>query len=88
MKKVTTLLFVLVFASSMAFAQDNSATTSQTGDDNQVTIDQNNYSNSGGHVADVSQDGDENNADVMSNGYFTPNMVNIDQIGDKNETKN
>ena len=40
MKKLTTLLFVLVFAGATAFAQNNDATVDQTGYDNNAEVEQ------------------------------------------------
>ena len=75
MKKLTTLLFVLVFASSMAFAQNNSSTVGQNGNNNNAEIDQAGSLNSASveQEADrgsaiISQDGAENEAWITQTG--------------------
>jgi hypothetical protein len=60
MKKLTTLLFILVFAGTTAFAQNNSATSTSNGDYNTSTIE---------------QDGSSNTAEVMQSGTSNSVMV-------------
>lgn len=60
MKKLTTLLFVLVFAGTTAFAQNNSATSTSNGNYNTSTIE---------------QDGSANTAEVMQSGSSNSAMV-------------
>lgn len=68
MKKLTTLLFVLVFASSMAVAQ-NTATTNQNGNNNDITVTQE-QDGGGGNVATVNQDGDDSEAIIDQTSSF------------------
>jgi len=96
MKKLTTLLFVLVFASSMAFAQNNDADVDQTGDDHNATVSQDGSLHEAivdqdshfgtGHTAEITQQtGDENFA------YVDQNQANseayITQTGSYNESR-
>ena len=71
MKKLTTLLFVLVFAGATAFAQNNTATVGQTGNDNDATVTQAGADNSG----DITQDA------TLGNGNF----ATIDQLTSDND---
>ncbi len=101
MKKLTTLLFVLVFASSMAIAQNNDATVDQVGDDHEAEIEQIGSTNtayvdqtdggSGGDAsANISQQGDENNVNLKQRAFygFPPEShATITQIGDGNSVE-
>lgn len=87
MKKLTTITIALLFATGSAYAQNNDASTTQTGDDNDALVEQVGISN----VADVSQDGDNNEATVQQ-GEFGANNVqsnyaeaSISQVGSENE---
>jgi hypothetical protein len=98
MKKLTTLLFVLLFAGTTAFAQ-NTATVDQSGDNqvanatqfgstNTVDIDQLS-TNTGPQEAEAMQDGTGNNATISQTqsggGGNTPaNTAFIEQIGTSN----
>lgn len=99
MKKLTTLLFVLVFASSMAYAQNNEATVDQEGDNqdsyveqvgstNEADVDQF-TDNSGTQESDIIQLGSENVATVNQSqtggGNNGLNSAYIEQDGDNNE---
>ncbi len=99
MKKLTTLLFVLVFASSMAFAQSNDSDVNQQGDDNSATVQQLGISNSVGldqgvfdgydsNIAEINQNGEENSLAGYSHGDAVQgkdNYLKLDQDGDYNE---
>ena len=103
MKKLTTLLFVLVFASSMAFAQNNDASVDQTGDDHEAEIEQIGSTNtayvdqtdggggsSGDAFADISQEGDNNNVNLDQRAFYgfpDESHANITQIGDNNSVE-
>jgi len=73
MKKLLTLAFAFVFMTGVAFAQDNDASITQTGDDHDATIAQVGQMNeafvdqtdgggisTGNAVADIRQEGDQN----------------------------
>lgn len=85
MKKLTTLLFVLVFASSMAYAQ-NDATVDQDGNDNNASIEQE-YQAANGVTANneaiVAQTGDQNDVALL-NQNGAGNEYNVNQEGDNN----
>ena len=88
MKKLTTLLFVLMFASSMAFAQ-NDATVDQNGTGNDASIDQE-YQTANGvtaiNEAVVNQTGNQNDVALL-NQYGAGNLYDVEQIGDGNLVK-
>ncbi|PAU95294.1 hypothetical protein CK503_03615 [Aliifodinibius salipaludis] len=88
MKKLTTLVFVLVFASSMAFAQ-NDATVDQNGSGNSASIDQE-YQAANGvsamNEAVVNQAGDQNDVALLDQ-YGAGNLYDVEQIGDGNLVK-
>jgi len=65
MKKLTTLLFVLVFASSMAFAQHD-ASVSQSGNSNNAMVDQD--GNKGSNNATITQVQGNNEATITQHG--------------------
>jgi len=73
MKRLIITSFILVFAGSMAFAQNNSASVAQTGNSNGSAVSQNGSAN----TTTVTQDGDSNTGDVSQNG--TANEAVIDQ---------
>ncbi len=85
MKKLTTLLFVLVFASSMAFAQNNSSDLDQEGTGNSADIDQiyDAGQSSGTNHAMVYQDGQSNEVRGL-NQKGAGNYYGITQIGEGN----
>jgi hypothetical protein len=98
MKKLSTLLFALLFAGSMAYAQDNNANVDQEGNYQTATVTQTGSSNdadvnqlttnSGVQTAEVIQDGEGNSATVIQtqsgSGNTTPNTAFIEQIGENN----
>ena len=100
MKKLTTLLFVLVFASSMAFAQNNNASIDQTNDLNDATVTQTGMQNQTNIVqsteasiiggpdsyteANVEQTGDQNAVDLDQDAFYGFSDVTINQEGDEN----
>ena len=83
MKKLTILIFAFVLASSMAFAQDNTASSSSTGSYNSSDIAQDGSNNE----ATVTQNGSDNMATIMQGiqGITTNNDVaTINQVGQGN----
>ncbi len=84
MKKLTTLLFVLVFASSMAFAQ-NDATVDQNGSNNDATVDQT-HTSGAINEAMVDQVGDQNAVEGL-NQYGAGNWYGVTQDGNNNLVK-
>jgi hypothetical protein len=103
MKKLTTLLFVLVFAGTTAFAQNNEATVDQIGNDHEADIEQIGYSNTayvdqtdggggsnGDAFADISQAGDDNNVNLLQRAFFgfpDESHATITQIGNNNSVE-
>lgn len=103
MKKLTTLLFVLVFASSMAFAQNNDATVDQTGNDHEASISQMGQMNeayldqtdggggsSGDATADIEQDGEGNYVNLSQRAFYgfpDESHATIVQVGDNNSVE-
>ncbi|PAU95293.1 hypothetical protein CK503_03610 [Aliifodinibius salipaludis] len=94
MKKLTTLLFMLVFASSMAFAQHD-ASVSQTGSSNDAMVDQdgNNSNNAtitqvqGDNDADITQHGNNPGASPYGSSAYTNNVL-LDQSNGSEATIN
>ena len=95
MKKFFTLAFALVFSTGIAFAQNNSTTVTQSGDDSDAVISQNGSSheaivnqNSGfgtGHIAEISQsNGSDNLSEVEQNQANAEAYVT--QVGSDNES--
>ncbi|SHF32839.1 Curlin associated repeat-containing protein [Fodinibius roseus] len=96
MKKLTTLLFVLLFTSSLAFAQSNEATidqngdsheatVTQTGSESEVIVDQDSHFGTG-HLAEVTQQfGSENYAFVDQDQANSEAFVT--QSGSENESR-
>jgi hypothetical protein len=70
MKKLTTLLFIFVFAGSMAFAQNNKAEIDQLSDQNK---------------AEITQDGKKNSGYIKQSSYAEHNDHNQVQDGENNE---
>jgi hypothetical protein len=89
MKKLITLTFALLFSAGIAFGQ-NSATTSQSGNNNQAKIAQHNS----GNEATINQDGNNNTVQKMdqtylaNNGASGINVADISQVGSNNTVKN
>jgi len=101
MKKLTTLLFMLLFTAGMAFAQSNDATIDQVGDDHDATITQSGLSN-GAYVeqtadagregddlgtATIEQTGSENSVNLRQRAFFGDAEANIVQLGDRNRVE-
>ncbi|SHF32917.1 Curlin associated repeat-containing protein [Fodinibius roseus] len=84
MKKLTTLLFVLVFASSMAYAQ-NDATVDQDGNDNNATVNQT-YTSGAMNEASINQIGNDNTVERL-NQLGGGNWFGVTQDGDDNLVK-
>lgn len=83
MKKLATLIFVLVFASSMAIAQHD-ASVSQSGNSNNATVDQDGTKGSnnatieqvqGGNMADIRQKGDSPGDSPYGPSAYTNNVL-------------
>lgn len=87
MKKLITLIFICVFASTMAFAQ-NSSTVTQSGDNNDATVDQtyNSGLSSDINEASVNQIGDDNTVERL-NQLGAGNLFTVTQDGDNNLVK-
>jgi hypothetical protein len=85
MKKIITLLFVFAFVSTMAFAQ-NSASVTQSGDDNKATVDQQYVGYGGQNVAIVEQVAgqDDGNTVRSLDQYGADNLYDIYQNGNGN----
>lgn len=99
MKKLTTLLVMLLFTAGMAIGQNNEATIDQVGDDNNAEIEQIGSLNkafvdqlaqgttSGVATfsdADIYQDGSENFVNIDQNAFFQFSNATITQEGDRN----
>jgi hypothetical protein len=98
MKKLSTILVALLFAGSMAYAQDNDASVDQEGNYQTATVTQTGSTNDadvtqftdndGMQTAEVIQDGEGNMATVMQTqvgaGNTTPNYAFIEQTGENN----
>ena len=80
MKKLTTLLVMLLFTAGMAMGQ-NTANTSQSGNGNDSTIDQVGAQNQG----DTEQDGNGNDASLVQ--LESSNDGGIEQIGNDNNSE-
>jgi len=103
MKKLTTLLVMMLFTAGMAFAQSNIATIDQVGDDHEAMIDQIGFSNTayvdqtdgggssnGDATADIDQQGDENSVNLLQRAFFgfpDESDAIITQIGDRNRVE-
>ena len=101
MKKLTTLLFVLVFAGMTAFAQSNDASVDQIGNDHEADIEQIGSSNiawvdqtddvSGGDAfADILQEGANNNVNLNQRAFYgfpDESHATITQIGNNNSVE-
>ena len=100
MKKLLTLAFAFVFMTGMAFAQDNDASITQTGDDHDATIAQIGQMNeayvdqtdgggasTGNAVADITQEGDQNLVNLRQASFFGNSNADITQIGDGNSIR-
>jgi hypothetical protein len=91
MKKLSTLLFAFLFVTGITFAQDNTATTTQTGDENEATITQTGNLNQaeilqeGNKTATQTQTGDENIAYIAQTGEGGPGLATQTQLGSYNE---
>ena len=85
MKKLS-FLFAMIFAVSMAIAQNNESTTDVDGNNNLTTVNQVGMEND----ADVTVDGNQNNALVQQGNFGGGNIqsnyaeASIEQIGNKN----
>jgi len=100
MKKLTTLLVMLLFTAGMAIGQNNDATIDQVGDGNSADIEQINGdlneayvdqfaqgANSGNPTfanANITQDGSENYVNIDQNAFFQFSNATITQDGDRN----
>lgn len=80
MKKLITLVFALFIAVGMSFGQDNTATTTQSGNTNDIDIDQTITKMSN---IDIIQDGDGNRSDITQQ-YGQYHEALIEQVGDEN----
>lgn len=101
MKKLTTLLLVILFTSGMAFAQSNNATIDQIGDDHESTITQVGSMNGafveqtadagreGDDVgtATIEQTGSENSVNLRQRAFFGDAEADIVQLGDRNRVE-
>src|SRR5699024_4102119 len=88
MKRLSTLLFIFVFAGTMAFAQDNTSEVNQSGDHHSTSVAQ----LGNGSSSDISQHGHANEADVDQQavtlsffGNWGLQSSDIKQIGRHNE---
>lgn len=101
MKKLTTLLLVMLFTAGMALAQSNNATIDQIGDDHESTITQVGSLNGafveqtadagreGDDVgtATIEQTGSENSVNLRQRAFFGDAEADIVQLGDRNRVE-
>jgi len=101
MKKLTTLIVILIVTAGMTFAQNNTATVDQTGNDHEADIEQVGFSNTayvdqtdggsnGDAFADISQAGENNNVNLNQRAFFgfpDESHATITQIGNNNSVE-
>lgn len=101
MKKLTTLITIMLFAVGMAFAQTNDATIDQIGDDHESTITQvgslngayvEQTADAGREGADVGtatieQTGSENSVNLRQRAFYGDAEADIVQLGDRNRVE-
>lgn len=81
MKKLTTLLVMLLFTAGMAIAQSNEATIEQLGNSNTSDIEQT-VGFSDGHLAETLQDGNNNFSNIFQE--QTSAEAYVEQLGNNN----
>lgn len=84
MKKLTTLLAAFVFTAGTAFAQNNGANVTQTGNTNEAQIDQVVSNGATVNLSQTENGSGSSFADIDQTGGA--NLVNLDQIGNNSAT--